>query len=225
MSNPGSQHATFLHSLALVHRALRRSLDTIIRISTAAIPETERAGFSEFTERFARFLHVHHDGEEEIIFPAVSAAAQRAAMPDQVAQVATWQADHVKLLGHLRALETACASFRAGGPQEPVAKAAAEVRTLLFPHLEAEEATLNEAVLQKLMSGDQVESLSQAASKHGQQHGGGTVMMMYLHGLTNEEQIHFSTLPWFVRRVLMRRVWSRGFRGCLKYAHNPSIAL
>ena len=50
-------------------------------------------------------------------------------------------------------------------------------------------------------------------------------MMMYLHGLTNEEQTHFSTLPWFVRRVLMRRVWARGFRGCLKYAHNPSIEL
>jgi hemerythrin-like domain-containing protein len=225
MSNPDPRHAEILHGLALVHRALRRSLDTIVRVSAAAIPEAERAGFSEFTERFSRFLHVHHDGEEEIIFPALSAAARRAAMPDQVAHVATWQADHVKLLGHLRDLDTACASFRAGGPREPVAKAAAEVRTLLIPHLDAEEATLTEAVLQKLMSGEQVESLSEAASKHGQQHGGGTVMMMYLHGLTNEEQMHFSTLPWFVRRVLMRRVWSRGFQGCLKYAHNPSIAL
>jgi len=52
-----------------------------------------------------------------------------------------------------------------------------------------------------------------------------TVMMLYLHGLTDEEQNHFSTLPWFVRRMLIRRIWSRGFRGCLKYAHNPSITL
>jgi hypothetical protein len=51
------------------------------------------------------------------------------------------------------------------------------------------------------------------------------VLMMYLHGLTDEEQTHFSTMPWFVRRVLVKRVWARGFRGSLKFAHNPSIAV
>jgi hypothetical protein len=43
--------------------------------------------------------------------------------------------------------------------------------------------------------------------------------------LTDEEQTHFSSMPWFVRRVLVKRIWARGFRGSLKYAHNPSIAV
>jgi len=28
-----------------------------------------------------------------------------------------------------------------------------------------------------------------------------------------------------VRKLLVKRIWARSFRGCLKYAHNASIAL
>jgi len=28
-----------------------------------------------------------------------------------------------------------------------------------------------------------------------------------------------------VRKLLLKRIWSRGFQRSLKYAHNPSIAL
>jgi hypothetical protein len=146
-------------------------------------------------------------------------------MPDQAAHVGEWKADHERLLLRLRELEAGCTSFRGGKPQDTLAKAAVEVRSILLPHLDAEEAALTEPVLRKMMTGEQAAALSEAASKHGQSHGGATVMMLYLHGLTDEEQNHFSTLPWFVRRVLIRRIWSRGFRGCLKYAHNPSITL
>ena len=225
MASSESQHATLLHGLALVHRALRRCLDTIVSVSAHPIPEGDRLGFAEFTGRFTKFLHTHHDGEEEVIFPALRAAGERAAMPDQVAHVAEWKTDHEKLLIRLRELEAGCASFRAGKPQETLAKAAVEVRSILFPHLDAEEAALSEPVLRKMMTGEQAAAVSEAASKHGQRSGGAPVMMLYLHGLTAEEQKHFSTLPWFVRRVLIRRIWSRGFRGCLKYAHNPSITL
>jgi len=225
MASSDSQHATLLHGLALVHRALRRCLETIIRVSAQPIPESDRLDFAEFTGRFTKFLHTHHDGEEEVIFPALRAAGERAAMPDQVAHVAEWKTDHEKLLIRLRELEAGCASFRAGKPQETLAKAAVEVRSILFPHLDAEEAALSEPVLRKIMTGEQAAAVSEAASKHGQRSGGAPVMMLYLHGLTAEEQKHFSTLPWFVRRVLIRRIWSRGFRGCLKYAHNPSITL
>src|SRR5215467_192069 len=210
MASSESQHATLLHGLALVHRALRRSLETIVRVSAQPIPDTDRSDFAEFTARFTKFLHTHHDGEEEVIFPALRAAGERVGMPGQVAHVAEWKADHEKLLLRLRELEAACASFRAGGPQEPLAKAAVEVRSILLPHLDAEEAALSEPVLRKMMSGEQAAAVSEAASKHGQRHGGATVMMLYLHGLTDEEQKHFSTLPWFVRRVLIRRIWARG---------------
>jgi len=52
------------------------------------------------------------------------------------------------------------------------------------------------------------------------------VLMLLIHALTDEEQkAHFSAMPWFVRKLLVKRIWARSFRGCLKYAHNASIAL
>ena len=187
MASSDSQHAMLLHGLALVHRALRRCLDTIIRVSAHPIPESDRLDFAEFTGGFTKFLHTHHDGEEEVIFPALRAAGERAAMADQVAHVAEWKADHEKLLLRLRELEAGCASFRAGKSQETLAKAAVQVRSILLPHLDAEEAALSESVLQKMMTGEQAAAISEAASKHGQRSGGAPVMMLYLHGLTDEE--------------------------------------
>jgi hemerythrin-like domain-containing protein len=225
MTPQPSPHAQLLHSLALVHRALRRSLDSIILISEQPLPERDRGDFADFIERFTKFLHSHHDGEEQVVFPSLRAAAERLSMTDLLAHIASWQAAHESLLSRLQQLEDACRSFRANGAQEALLRTAREVKDLLFPHLDAEEAALSEPRLVQLMSAEQAAALSQAASKHGQQHGGPMVLMMYLHGLTDEEQTHFSTMPWFVRRVLVKRVWARGFRGSLKYAHNPSIAV
>jgi len=49
-----SQHAQLLRSLALVHRALRRSLDSIIHVSTQPVSERDGGDFADFNERFTR---------------------------------------------------------------------------------------------------------------------------------------------------------------------------
>jgi hypothetical protein len=212
--------------LTRVHAVLRRSLDTIVRVASAPVNDADRAAFAEFTERFVRFLEVHHDGEEEVIFPAVSAAAARHSLDAPAASVVAWRADHERLLTRLATLKAACAPFRAGGPAEPLREAAVGVRELLIPHLDAEEAMLDGALLAKLMSMDEAMAMLAAASKHGQDHGGPKVLMMFVHGLADDEQrAHFAQIPWFVRKVLMKRVWSRDFRPCLKFAHNRSFAL
>ena len=41
----------------------------------------------------------------------------------------------------------------------------------------------------------------------------------------DEQRAQFGPLPWFVRKILMKRVWARDFRPCLKFAHNPALAL
>jgi hypothetical protein len=214
--------------LARVHAVLRRSLETIVRVGSGPLPEGDRAAFAEFTGRFTRFLEVHHDGEEEIIFPAVKTAAERATPPvdGPVASVAQWRADHEKLLTRLAALKTACGQLRGGGPVEPVRDAAVGVRELLIPHLDSEEATLNAVLVAKLMPMDEAMGTIMTASKHGQQHGGPSVLMLFVHSLTDDEQrAHFAKIPWFVRKILMKRIWARDFRPCLKYAHNASFAL
>jgi hypothetical protein len=169
---------------------------------------------------------VHHDGEEEIFFPAITKAAARASVDGAAAKVGAFRADHERLLARLAALKTACAEFRAGGPAEPLRGAALGVRDLLLPHLDAEEAAYDAALVAKLFQKSEAMELHVAASKHGQNHGGPKVLMMLVHGLADDEQrAHFAEIPWFVRKVLMKRIWARDFKSCLKFAHNPSFAL
>ena len=224
--NTPAPHELMAQAVLRIHTALRRSLDTIVRVSAAPVPESDRNDFADFCGRFTRFLHVHHDGEEEIVFPKLTEVAARAALPAYAADVTGWRANHKKLLGHLGAFETATAQFRAGGSPATLRQTAGDVRDILFPHLAAEESALDGAAFAKLLRADEVAELELASSKHGQRVGGPQVLMLLVHALTDDEQkAHFGAMPWPVRKVLVKRIWARGFRGCLKYAHNASIAL
>ena len=209
-----------------IHTALRRILDTIVRVSAASVPEADRAGFADFCAGFTRFLHVHHDGEEEIIFPKLTEVAARAGLPAYAQDVSGFRADHKQLLVHLNAFEAATAAFRAGGSPEALRRTAGAVRDILFPHLAKEEADLDASGLAKLLRADEVAALEVASSKHGQRVGGPQVLVTLVYALTDDEQkAQFGGMPWLVRKLLLKRIWSRGFQRSLKYAHNPSIAL
>jgi hemerythrin-like domain-containing protein len=213
-----SQHAMVVNGLTLVHTAIRRSLDSVVATAQKGVPDAERAGFADFCQRLSRFIHGHHAAEEEIFFPVLDGELLGAS-------VARWKREHEALLGALGDYDRDVAKLAGGGPVDAVARSAAQVRTVLFPHLDAEEAVLDEAALRKLVDGDQAMDLAMRAAKHGQKHGGPGVLMLFLHALSDEEQrSHFSRMPWFVRRVLIP-IWDRGFRACVTYAHNPSIAI
>jgi len=219
-------HDQLANGLLRIHTALRRSLETITRVSAGDIPESDRAGFADFCARFTQLLRTHHDGEEGIVFPKLTEAAARTSMPEYASYVTGWRADHEKLLVQLSGLETAIAQLRTGGPREPLQRAAKEIRDLLLPHLDAEESALDGFAVGKLLTPDEIVELEVASAKHGQRVGGPRVLMLLVHELTDaEQQAHFSKMPWFVRKLLVKRIWAGSFRGCLKYAHNPSIAL
>jgi hemerythrin-like domain-containing protein len=219
-------HDQLAHGLLRIHAALRRSLETITRVSADAIPDSDRAGFADFCARFTQFLRTHHDGEEEIVFPKLVEAAGRTSRPELASSVTDWRSDHKKLLVQLSALEAAIAQLRTGGPQEPLQRAANEVRDLLHPHLAAEEKALDGSALGGLLRAEEIDKLEVASAKHGQRVGGPRVLMLLVHELSDDEQqAHFSKMPWLVRKLLIKRIWAGSFRGCLKYAHNPSIAL
>lgn len=224
--NASTRSDLMAQSLLRIHMGLRRTLDTIVRVSAAPVPENDRTAFADFCGRFTRFLHVHHDGEEEIIFPKVVEVSKRASLPEYASNVASWRADHEKLLGALRAFETATAQFRTGGSIETLQRTAVDVREILFPHLAAEEAALDGAAIAKLLRADEVRELEVESAEHGQRVGGPRVLVLLVHALTDDEQkAQFSEMPWIVRKLLLKRIWARGFRDCLKYAHNPSISL
>jgi len=225
VSGPAA-YEVMVHSLARIHSALRRTLDTIVRVSASSGPESDRAGFAEFCRRFTRLLHTHHEGEEQIIFPKLTEVSARASLPVYAADVTGWRADHEKLLGRLGAFETALTQFRAGGSRETLGRTASEVREVLFPHLAAEEAALNALALSKLLRPEEALALHAASAQHGQRTGGPAVLLMLVHALTaDEQQEQFGDMPWLVRKLLLKRIWARSFRASLKYAHNPSIAL
>jgi hemerythrin superfamily protein len=79
MTSPAS-HDQLAAGLIRIHTALRRSIETIVRVSADPILESDRAGFADFCARFTHFLRTHHDGEEEIIFPKLTEAANRASL-------------------------------------------------------------------------------------------------------------------------------------------------
>jgi hemerythrin-like domain-containing protein len=163
-----SEHERLLHGLNAIHSALRRSLASIVRTAEGPISDADRAAFVDFTERFARFLHVHHDGEEEIVFPMLG----RASSPEAKKLVDGWKGDHATLIPKLRAMESACADFARGGAREPLAQAAKAVQDFLVPHLDAEESALDTATLAKLVTAEEATALALASSKHGQRVGG-----------------------------------------------------
>ena len=219
-------HEQMIQSVLRIHDALRRSLDSIVRVSSGDVPDGDRAGLAEFCARFTRFLHVHHDSEEEILFPKFTEVAMRAGRPEYADEVTSWRHDHEKLLGSLGAFDKAIAEYRAGGSLATLHRTASEVQAILYPHLLAEQTVLDQKGLAKLLHADEVVALDVQSAKHGQRAGGPPVLLMLVHALTAaEQQEQFGGMPWIVRKLLLKRIWARSFRGCLKYAHNPSIAL
>jgi len=219
-------HELMIQSVLRIHDALRRSLDSIVRASDGPVPEGDRAGLAEFCSRFTRFLHVHHDSEEEILFPKFVEVATRAGQPAFASEVTSWRHDHEKLLGSLAAFDKATAEFRAGGSLATLHRTASEVRDILYPHLQSEQTVLDQKGLAKLLHADEVLALDVASAKHGERAGGPPVLLMLVHALTAEEQkAQFGGMPWIVRRLLLKRIWARSFRGCLKFAFNPALAI
>ena len=216
MAAAAASHEDLTRGLRFVHLAIRRSLATVVTTAARPLAEEERAGFADFSGRVAKFIRSHHDGEEEIVFPALEKAG--------LAEVKVWKQEHEALLGALGRLDEAIAQVARGGAAEPLARAAVEVQGVLVPHLDAEEAVLDRAI-RDLVSAEQAAALAQAASKHGQKHGGPRQLILFLHSLSDEEQrAHFGRMPWPVRRVLVR-IWDRSFRAAVRYAHNRSIAI
>jgi hypothetical protein len=215
-----------IQSVLRIHDALRRSLDSIVSVSSGVVAEGDRAGLAEFCARFTRFLHVHHDSEEEILFPKFTEVALRAGKPEFAAEVTSWRHDHEKLLGSLAAFDKAIVEFRAGGSLATLHRTASDVREILYTHLLSEQTALDQKGLAKLLHADEVASLDAQSAKHGQRAGGPPVLLMLVHALTAEEQrAQFGAMPWIVRKLLLKRIWARSFRGCLKFAYNPAVAI
>jgi len=124
-----------------VHGALR---DTLAAGSTRVLgvapdDDERRELICSYYEDILWFLHVHHDGEEELVFPKVRERA-----PSAAAVLDAMLAQHREVVELLSASEGALAAWRSGdgAAQERLADDLRALSEALEPHLRDEETEL-----------------------------------------------------------------------------------
>jgi hypothetical protein len=144
--------------MGIVHEALRRDLrrTRAVLASEARPPSAQRVAVADHLGWMMAFLHGHHRGEDEGIYPAV-----RARNPAAAALLDRMDADHRAIGPAIAGVEAAALDYRASGEDDEVHRmlvALDDLESVLLPHLRQEEdeampvvsATLTEAELRAL---------------------------------------------------------------------------
>jgi hemerythrin-like domain-containing protein len=127
--------------MGVVHSALRRDLvRTRMVLEGAPSPgPRRRVALADHVGWLMDFLHAHHRGEDDGLYPLVMAKNPQAA-----AMVAEMDAEHALISPAIRALEEAAAAYRADPADsgEHLLAALATMAAVLLPHLEREEVEM-----------------------------------------------------------------------------------
>jgi hemerythrin-like domain-containing protein len=140
MTSPGSYN-TDTSDMFAVHRALLGSLGAAPSFVARAGDDAERVeAIGSFYENVLEFLHVHHSGEDELLYPLLE---QRCG--DQLAELVRIDDQHKLLYEPMDVGRSAIVAWRsAPSPDsaQAVVDAMASVDRTLRPHLADEEATV-----------------------------------------------------------------------------------
>jgi hypothetical protein len=125
--------------MAIVHCAFRRAYDESARLVRAApAPSPGRVAFlADHIDFGLRLLHVHHEGEDELLYPKL---VERA--PDQAQMTAEVEHEHVVIKTALDAASAACATWRehpSAATGEALAASLDELNAVAQQHLDDEE--------------------------------------------------------------------------------------
>jgi hypothetical protein len=122
-----------------VHNALRGSFDLVEGLVERAGSDPVRAAVvADFYDNVLEFLHVHHVGEDELVYPLLEARCTE--LEDLLERI---DAQHRTLDAPMQAAWDAVAAYRAQPSAETGAGLAAaieHVEAVLVPHLHEEEA-------------------------------------------------------------------------------------
>jgi hypothetical protein len=123
--------------MGIVHSALRRDLErTRVALTTAPYPDgARRKAIGDHLLAMMHFLHVHHTGEDDGLWPVVQRKD-----PSTTALVERMERDHEQIGPAISALEEAANDYRTGAlDREQLLDALAVLGEVLLPHLEREE--------------------------------------------------------------------------------------
>lgn len=211
--------------LGLVHDVLRRNLDRIIQVAETK-EQVSTQDLADFIELYLRFLALHHEGEDQYMFPVLKKSP--AVSTSDAAFLDSRVSEHVQVHALCEALGKAAREVREQGSAAfpAVARVASELRTLLLPHLQIEEQVLTASHMAKAVSAAELEDTQKRMVARDQKEGGTQVLMLIIHALTPDEQrAFFDDMPWFVRKVLVGLIWSRFYRRFLPFSHSRTIGL
>jgi len=144
--------------MGIVHEALRRDLrrTRAVVASEARPPRAQRVAVADHLLWMMTFLHDHHRGEDEGLYPAV-----RERNPGAAALLDRMDADHRAIAPAIEGLEAAALGYRASGEDDSPRRlliALDDLEAVLLPHLRQEEdeavpvvsATLSDAELRAI---------------------------------------------------------------------------
>jgi hemerythrin-like domain-containing protein len=140
MTTPGN-YDTDVSDMYAVHRALTGALDAVPTYVANAGGDSERVEVvGSFYENVIEFLHVHHAGEDELIYPLLE---QRC--PENRSDLERIDNQHKLLYAPMDAGRSALASWRAAPSADnaqAVISAISAIDEVLRPHLVEEEAVM-----------------------------------------------------------------------------------
>lgn len=121
-----------------VHNVFRQSLESAPRfVASAAGDDERRAVIANYYANLVQFLRVHHDGEEVIVFPALTERA-----PDSRSILEKAGSDHHAVVGLMAAVDDQIGIWEVKGDDgaQGLLDALAALQRTLIPHLDEEEA-------------------------------------------------------------------------------------
>ncbi len=209
---------------AVVHEVLRRNFRRIAEVARGE-HAVARGDFAGFVQLNLRMLTLHHEGEDEIIFPALRAASRLRST--DVAFLEAQTAEHVEVQRCIRTLEREATALRTSGGPGALDRIGHSVTTLseiLWPHLASEDAALTPRHVADMIDETALGRMIVDVVKHEKARGGPLGLMLVATSLTEGERRDlFSEIPWPVRKVLVRHVWRRSYRPYLPFAVQPDM--
>ena len=139
-------------SMGIVHSALRRDLERTRLVLSASAPpgEEQRRAIAEHLLWMMHFLHVHHTGEDDGLWPLV-----RAKNPAAAELLDRMDADHKRIAPAITSLERAARAYRDdGSTREPLLDTLAQLSAVLLPHIEREEREMMPVVAATLTTAE-----------------------------------------------------------------------
>ena len=126
--------------MAAVHKVFRQSLASAPQfVASAAGDDVRRAMIANYYANLIDFLKVHHDGEEELVFPVLSErASEQRSLLDKAAS------DHHAVVGRIATVNDHIETWQLKGNDgaQGILDALSALQATLIPHLDQEEAEI-----------------------------------------------------------------------------------